>query len=70
VLPLQLRNPQSEVLVSARRVAEILQISPRTVRRMAESGQLAATKIGGQWRFAKSQVLGLLPQSNQTFTFP
>jgi len=64
MLQLQLRSSAGELLISTRRVAEILQISERTVRRMAESDQLAATKIGKQWRFSKAYVLSLLPISN------
>lgn len=32
-------------------VASIIGISPETVRRLARSGQLPATRFGKQWRF-------------------
>jgi len=43
-------------------VAEKLNISPATVRRLAQSGQLVAKRVGGQWRFPKEQTLQWLQQ--------
>jgi len=62
MIPYNIGESHSKVVISTKRVSEILQISPRTVRRMAESEQLPATKIGGQWRFSKPHVLALLPK--------
>jgi excisionase family DNA binding protein len=63
--PLQFRDVRDDVLISTRRAAEILHVSPRTIRRMAESEQLPATTVGGQWRLSKAYVLSLLPVPNQ-----
>ena len=36
--------------------ADMLQISPRTVLRMARNKQLPAFKLGGQWRVRQSEL--------------
>ena len=43
-------------------VAQKLNVSPATVRRLAQSGQLVAKRVGGQWRFPKEQTLQWLQQ--------
>jgi nitrogen PTS system EIIA component len=43
-------------LLSPKQLAEYLQLSPRTVYRLLERGDLPAVKVGGQWRFRKSAV--------------
>lgn len=42
--------------MSPKQLAEYLQLSPRTVYRLLERGDLPAVKVGGQWRFRKSAV--------------
>ncbi|MBU4477609.1 MAG: helix-turn-helix domain-containing protein [Candidatus Omnitrophica bacterium] len=37
-------------------VAEALKIHPYTVRRLCREGKLPCFKIGGQWRFSKSEI--------------
>ena len=41
-------------LLTPAQVAELLAVSSRTVRRLAESGELPGLRIGGQWRFRES----------------
>lgn len=41
-------------------VAAVLHVSPRTVRRMAARGELAATREGGALRFPEAAVRGFL----------
>ena len=43
-------------LLTAKQVAEYLQLSQRSIYRLLERGELPATKIGGQWRFRKSAI--------------
>lgn len=52
----------SEVLLlTTREVAALLRVDPATVRRWAESGDVESVKLpGGQYRFARSVVDGLL----------
>jgi excisionase family DNA binding protein len=37
-------------------VAELLRVSPETVRRMATKKQIPAFKVAGQWRFNPSSL--------------
>ena len=43
-------------LLTAKQVAEYLQLSQRSIYRLLERGSLPATKIGGQWRFRKAAI--------------
>jgi PTS system nitrogen regulatory IIA component len=43
-------------LLTAKQVAEYLQLSQRSIYRLLERGELPATKIGGQWRFRKTAI--------------
>lgn len=43
-------------LLTAKQLAEYLQLSPRSIYRLLERGLLPATKIGGQWRFRKTDI--------------
>jgi PTS system nitrogen regulatory IIA component len=43
-------------LLTAKQLAEYLQISQRSIYRLLERGELPATKIGGQWRFRKTAI--------------
>jgi excisionase family DNA binding protein len=48
-----------EVLTLAE-AAELLRADAETVAQMAEDGELPGRKLGGDWRFARSAVLGWL----------
>ena len=43
-------------LLTAKQIAEYLQLSQRSIYRLLERGELPATKIGGQWRFRKAAI--------------
>jgi len=43
-------------LLTAKQLAEYLQLSSRSIYRLLERGDVPATKIGGQWRFRKADV--------------
>ncbi len=45
-------------------VAEILSVTPRTVRNYLKDGTLKGRKVGGQWRFTKEDVLVLINGSD------
>lgn len=55
---------QHDVLIRTSRVAALLAVNARTVRRWAEEGKIQARKIGGQWRFSKATVLALRPSAD------
>ena len=44
-------------VLTVREVAEILKLHPRTVAKMARSGEIPATRIGRVWRFDEAVVL-------------
>ena len=46
-----------EEILTIREVVELLKLHPKTVNKLANTGRLAAYKIGRQWRFRKSEVL-------------
>ena len=43
-------------LLTIREVAEYLRVDPKTVRRLIEDGEMAAHKIGRQWRISESDL--------------
>jgi PTS system nitrogen regulatory IIA component len=43
-------------LLTAKQLAEFLQLSQRSIYRLLERGELPATKIGGQWRFRQAAI--------------
>jgi len=45
-----------EHLLSVRELAAFMQVSERTVLRMANSGKFPATKIGAEWRFRRAAI--------------
>lgn len=57
-----LRNVQSvhPVLMTPEEAADMLRVHRTTVYRLIESGELRASRIGGQWRIAEATLLELL----------
>lgn len=45
-----------EPLIDAKRAADLLQIHPKTVKRLAQLGLLPGLKIGRVWRFRESSL--------------
>jgi excisionase family DNA binding protein len=45
-----------EQLMTLAQVAEILQVSTRTVFRLIERGELAGAKVGREWRFTREDL--------------
>lgn len=54
-------NDKSD-LITIKQVAEFLNLAEKTVYRMANDGEIPAFKIGGSWRFKRSEVEGWLEQ--------
>ena len=46
----------ADKVLSIRELAELLQLSERTVYRLAQSAELPGFKVGGSWRFPKSGI--------------
>lgn len=48
-----------EVILNIKQAADLLQIQPRTVRRLAKTGRLPYKKIGREMRFSQRKLLSL-----------
>jgi len=44
-------------ILTASQVACLLQVHPRTVYKLAKQGALPGRKLGGGWRFSKSEIM-------------
>ena len=51
--------PRSATYLSVKDVASVFRIHPKTVRRWIASGQLPATRLGRDWRIARSDLRAL-----------
>jgi len=47
-------------ILTLQQAAELLQVSERTLTRMAKRGELPGTRIGGQWRFDRDRLKALV----------
>jgi excisionase family DNA binding protein len=47
---------QQEELLTAKEASKYLKISPRTLYRHIRKHQIPAFKLGGEWRFIKSEL--------------
>lgn len=45
-----------EKYLTVTQVAELLQLSEKTVYRLAQRGELPAFKVGGSWRFRRNDI--------------
>lgn len=43
-------------ILTLQQTAELLQVSERTVHRMAKRGELPGSQVGGQWRFDRDRL--------------
>jgi excisionase family DNA binding protein len=44
-------------ILTASQAARLLQIHPRTVYKLVKQGTLPGRKLGGGWRFSKSEIM-------------
>ena len=54
----------SNEILTIRQLAEYLQIGPTTVYQLANRGDLPGRKVGGMWRFKKSEIDAWIAQSS------
>ncbi len=54
-----------EDIITASQVAAILKIHVKTVYRLTEGGIIPGNRIGGTWRFRKSNILDLVPRNGE-----
>jgi excisionase family DNA binding protein len=58
-----------EEILTASQVAELLQVHPRTVYKLAKRGSIPGRKFGGGWRFSKSEIMLMIsPQGEGRFS--
>jgi excisionase family DNA binding protein len=57
------RHHSEPKLLSIEKTAEVLDVSPSTVRRLVDSRQLKAHKIGGQFRISMTDLFAYIDQS-------
>jgi excisionase family DNA binding protein len=49
-------QPIGEHLLTLREAAEVLRLSPRTVREYVQRGEIEGRIIGGRWRFRRAAL--------------
>jgi excisionase family DNA binding protein len=47
---------QNEEIIKIKDIAALLKVGEKTVYSMAQSGELPAFKVRGQWRFSKKDI--------------
>lgn len=52
-------------LYSVKEVAEILDVTTRSIRNYLKNGTLKGKRVGGQWRFSKEDVEALMTAENR-----
>ena len=52
-------------LVSLAEIASMLKMSPLQVRKLAQSGQIPAVKVDGEWRFNRDLVYQTIQQRSR-----
>jgi excisionase family DNA binding protein len=55
--------PAREVL-SGEQAAELLQVAPEVVRRLAAQGELPGRRLAGEWRFSRAALLAWLARAS------
>ena len=54
-----------EEILDVNRAAKILGVSSRTVYNMARQGQIPATRVGREWRFARKTLIDWVSKSSE-----
>jgi excisionase family DNA binding protein len=52
-------------LVSLAEIASVLKMSPLQVRKMAQTGQIPAVKVDGEWKFNRDLVYQTIKQRSR-----
>ena len=56
-----------ENLMTVKEVAALLRVSPQTLYKMLDQGEIPAVKVGSQWRFDRNRIRDWLEgQSSET----
>lgn len=57
---------QNEEVLTIKDVATLLKVGEKTVYSMAQSGELPAFKVRGQWRFSRKDIDTWIEQQKHT----
>lgn len=49
-------TPHNDKWMTVKNVADYLQMSTETIYRLAQRGEIPATKVASQWRFKKERI--------------
>ena len=52
-------------VLTVREVSKYLRIKPRTIYRLAKKKEIPCIKIGGQWRFNRDTIRGLMGMNSR-----
>jgi excisionase family DNA binding protein len=59
----------SEEPISAKEAARMLGVTPRTVIRLADKGEIKAFRVGELWKFYASDIREFIEQQRQSRTY-
>ncbi len=61
--------PIGEKLLTLREAAEVLRLSPRTVREYVQRGEIEGRIIGGRWRFRRADLDAFFANAPRNWDF-
>jgi excisionase family DNA binding protein len=53
-------EPQEDELLTTKQVAQRLKLTPQTVQRLINRGELTASRVAGAWRISRSELEAFL----------
>lgn len=62
-------KPIGDRLLTLREAAEVLHLSPRTVRQYVTRGEIEGRLIGGRWRFRRADLDGFYENAPRIWDF-
>lgn len=67
--PKQTLPPIGDRLLTLEEAAEVLRLSPRTVRQYVQQGDLVGRIIGGRWRFRRADLDAFFANAPRNWDF-
>ena len=61
--------PIGDRLLTLKEAAEVLRLSPRTVRQYVQQGELEGRIIGGRWRFRRAELDAFFANAPRSWDF-
>jgi excisionase family DNA binding protein len=63
-------NPGEGEILTIKQVAAYLKVTERTIYRLAAAKKIPAFKVGGTWRFARTDIDNWIKQQTTTYAAP